>query len=161
VEFLERAEGTRACLTLNLHRDPVHSRCDATRDCLDSLKAQTHRPFRSGTPFVDYRVAGVDSLFHSGRDWWLASDMQGMLKLCDHLLSLSQAERLRLGGCAREHILTFHTQYHSCREMVDIVRGLRAARACGTTAPRPQLSFLRQETTPALAYPVAVVNWQG
>jgi hypothetical protein len=115
----------------------------------------------SGIPFVDYRVAGVDLLFHPGRDWWLASDIQGMLRWCDHLLSLSQAERLRLGSCAREHILAFHTQYHRCREMVDIVRGLRAVRSRGMTAARPQLSFLRQETHPSLAYPAAVVNWQG
>jgi hypothetical protein len=85
-----------------------------------------------------------------------------MMRWCDHLLSLSQAERLRLGGCAREYILTFHTQYHRCREMIDIVRDLRAARSRGTTATRPQLSFLRQETiNPSLVYPAAVVNWQG
>jgi hypothetical protein len=115
----------------------------------------------SGIPFVDYRVTGVDRLFHPGRDWWLASDIQGMLRWCDHLLSLSQEERLQLGGCARERILRFHTQYHRCREMVDIVRALRAARLRRTTAARPQLSFLRQETNPSSAYPAAVVNWQG
>jgi hypothetical protein len=115
----------------------------------------------SGIPFVDYAVAGVDLLFHHGKDWWLAPDTQGMMRWCDHLLSLSQEERLRLGGCAREHILTFHTQYHRCREMVNIVRDLRAARSRGTTAPRPQLSFLRQETNLLSVYPAAVVNWQG
>jgi Glycosyl transferases group 1 len=115
----------------------------------------------SGIPFVDYWVPGIDLLFQPERDWWLASDLQGMLKWCDHLLSLSQEERLRLGGCARERILKFHTQYHRCREMVGIVRDLRAARSRGTTATRPQLSFLRQATKPSSAYPAAVVNWQG
>jgi spore maturation protein CgeB len=115
----------------------------------------------SGIPFVDYTVAGVDLLLRPRTDWWLASDTQGMMRECDHLLSLSPEERLRLGGCAREHIFTFHTQYHRCREMVDIVRDLRAARARGTTATKPKLSFLRQETNRSSVYPAAVVNWQG
>jgi hypothetical protein len=115
----------------------------------------------SGIPFVDYWVAGVDLLLHSGRDWWLAPDIQGMIRWCDYLLSLSQEERLRLGGYARERILAFHTQYHRCREMIDIVRDLRAARSRGTTATRPQLSFLRQETHQSSVCPAAVVNWQG
>jgi hypothetical protein len=115
----------------------------------------------SGIPFVDYSVAGVDLLFHHGRDWWLAPDTQGMIRWCDHLLSLSQEERLRLGGCAREHIFTFHTQYHRCREMIDIVRDLRAARLRGATATSPQLSFLRQAANPSSVHPAAIVNWQG
>jgi hypothetical protein len=115
----------------------------------------------SGIPFVDYAVAGVDLLLHPERDWWLAPDTQGMMRWCDHLISLSQEERLRLGGCAREHILTFHTQYHRCREMVEIVRDLRAARSRGTTAARPQFSFLRQGTNLSSVYPSAVENWQG
>jgi hypothetical protein len=112
----------------------------------------------SGIPFVDYSVPGVNLLFHPGRDCWLAPDTPGMIRWCDHLLSLSQEERLRLGGRAREYILTSHTQYHRCREMIDIVRDLRTARLHGTRAARPQLSFLRPKTNPSSA---AIVNWQG
>ncbi len=115
----------------------------------------------SGIPFVDYSVVGVDLLLHPGREWWLAPDIHGMIRWCDHLLSISKEERLRLGGCARKHILTFHTQYHRCREMVDIVQNLRAARSRGATARRPKLSFLRQESSPSSVYPATIVNWQG
>lgn len=122
------------------------------------------RPFiaiASGVPFVDYWVAGVHLLLRPERDWWLAPDTQGMIRWCDHLLSLPDEERLRLGACAREHILKSHTQYHRCREMIDIVRDVRTARSRGARAARPQLSFLGQETNPSSAYPAAIVNWLG
>ena len=101
----------------------------------------------SGIPFVDYCVSGVDLLFEPNKDWWLATDIPRMIKCCDHLLSLSQKERLELGSRAREKILTNHTQYHRCRDMLRIVRDLRAARLRRTTAEQPRLSFLRQAIT--------------
>ena len=115
----------------------------------------------SGIPFVDYSVAGVDLLFRPGKDWWPASDVPGMIRRCDDLLSLSQEERLRSGECARQNILAFHTQYHRCRAMVDVVRDLRAARSCGRRAVTPHLSFLRQDSDPSSVSPPAIVNWQG
>src|SRR5262249_54052455 len=114
----------------------------------------------SGIPFVDYWVPGVDLLFQPERDWWLAPDMHSMIRWCDHLLSLSQEERLRLGIGARETILTAHTQYHRCRDMLHIVRDLRAARSRGKIAVSPRLRFLRTESNPS-EYPAPIVNWQG
>jgi hypothetical protein len=115
----------------------------------------------SGIPFVDHSVVGVDLLLRPGRDWWLAPNIRGMIRWCDHLLSISKEERLRLGACARKHILTFHTQYHRCREMIAIARELRAARLRGKPATRPELSFLRWGTNLSSEYPSAVANWQG
>ena len=115
----------------------------------------------SGIPFVDYCVSGVDLLFEPNKDWWLAPDIPRMIKCCDHLLSLSQKERLDLGSRAREKILTNHTQYHRCRDMLRIVRDLRAARLRRTTAEQPRLSFLRQENHNRSNYPPSIVNWRG
>ena len=115
----------------------------------------------SGIPFVDYWVPGVDLLFQPERDWWLAPDIDGMIRWCDRLLSLSHEERLGLGTDARERIFTAHTQYHRCRDMLRIVRDLRAARLRKTTAEQPRLSFLRQESHDRSSYPPAIVNWRG
>lgn len=111
----------------------------------------------SGTPLVDYAVPAVDRLLEPAVDWWLARSLPETLRLCDSLLDLSPSERLRLGRHARERILAAHTQYHRCRQMLDIVQSLRAARAKGIRAPVPQWPF---DTRPA---PPAdwTHNWSG
>src|SRR5262249_9226634 len=85
----------------------------------------------SSIPFVDYAVRGVDLLLRPGQDWWPAPNIPAMVRGCDYLLSLSEQDRLQIGARARKHVLRFHTQYHRCREMVDIVQQLRAARSAG------------------------------
>jgi hypothetical protein len=115
----------------------------------------------SGIPFVDYWVTGVDLLFEPERDWWLARDIEGMINWCDHLLSLSHEERRRSGERARERVLTSHTQYQRCRDMLAIVSDVQQARSRGRVAAEPQLPFLRQEARPSSGYPAAIVNWQG
>lgn len=114
----------------------------------------------SGVPLVDYAVPGVERILQPGLDWWLARDIQGMIAACDRLLAMSSPERLALGQRARERTLASHTQYHRCREMVDIVRAVRAARLAGRRAQEPRLSFLTQ-VTPGQAAPPAIVAWQG
>ena len=83
-----------------------------------------------------------------------------MIACCDRLLALSSPERLALGRRAREHTLARHTQYHRCREMVEIVRQVRAARLEGRRATEPRLSFLAP-ATPGQNAPPAIVAWQG
>ncbi len=153
-----------------IHYDRQHSAYHRSAVVLGGIPGAFHDYYTSdrvfiavasGIPFVDHEVAGVDFLLRPGRDWWLATDIRGMIRWCDQLLSLSQEERLRLGGCAREHVLAFHTQYHRCREMVEIVRDLRAARLRGAPATAPRLSFLRPGDNPSLVPPPAVVAWQG
>lgn len=122
------------------------------------------RPFiaiASGVPFVDYKVCGVDRILSSGVDWWLANDITSLIRQCDQLLELSQAERTRLGQRARDRVIESHTQYHRCKEMVDIVCALKAARVGGKKSPPPTLSFLTPGNNGALTQPPAVVAWEG
>lgn len=114
----------------------------------------------SGVPLVDYAVPGVERILQPGVDWWLARDIAGMIAGCDRLLAMSAPERHALGQRARERTLASHTQYHRCREMVEIVRRVRAARLAGRRAREPRLSFLTQ-VTPGQAVPPAIVAWQG
>ena len=115
----------------------------------------------SGIPFVDYAVAGVDLLLRPGRDWWLATDISGMIRCCDNLLSRSEQGRLHMGSSARERVLRSHTQYHRCREMVSIVRELRVARFRGARATEPRLSFIFPgKNRSSIDFP-AVVAWDG
>jgi hypothetical protein len=153
-----------------IHYDRQHSACHRGAIVLGGIPGAYHDYYTSdrvftavasGIPFVDYAVAGVELLLRPGRDWWLATDTKGMIRWCDHLLSLSQEERMRLGADAREHVLRFHTQYQRCREMVEIVREVRAARLRGVRTAEPRLGFLRAADNPSSPQPRAVVAWQG
>ncbi|MBZ5577661.1 MAG: glycosyltransferase [Acidobacteriia bacterium] len=120
------------------------------------------RPFiaaASGVPLVDRWVRGVDRILTHERDWWLAPDIDGMIRCCDRLLEMPQSDRLAVAAQTRERILASHTQYHRCREMVEIVSNLRQKRQRGERAQAPALSFL--SPGPAFAVPPAIVNWQG
>ncbi|SEB39283.1 glycosyltransferase [Terriglobus roseus] len=115
------------------------------------------RPFiaaASGVPLVDYHVPGVERLLEPGRDWWLAHNVKETVGLCDELLQLSLEARHAIAGVSRARILAEHTQYSRCREMTSIVSDVQTARRQGGTAPRPELSFLRQATGGSLAEPV-------
>ena len=121
------------------------------------------RPFiaiASGVPFVDYWVKGVDCLLAPGRDWWLARTQEEMFGLCDQLLEMPNEERIRLGEAAREQVLTHHTQYHRCREMISIVKSIRDARLSGQKAPLPKLEFLASSHAQA-PFPESIVGWEG
>jgi hypothetical protein len=83
-----------------------------------------------------------------------------MLALCDKLLEMPSSDRLRLGEKAREGVLAYHTQYHRCKEMVEIVRSIRDARLLGRRAPQPDLSFLSISCV-AGAAPDAILGWEG
>lgn len=113
----------------------------------------------SGIPFVDFWVRGVDRIWKPQRDWWLASDTEGMMRCCDRLLEMPESERRALARQTRERILGSHTQYHRCREMVQIVKTLREHRQRGQRAEAPTLSFLSPALGPDTA--PAIVNWQG
>jgi hypothetical protein len=121
------------------------------------------RPFiaaASGVPLVDYHVRGVERLLEPGRDWWLGQDLDETMRLCDELLSLSADERHAMATVARERILADHTQYSRCCEMVSIVSDVQTARRRGSSAPRPNLSFLRKDAaTTDAAEPV--MAWAG
>ncbi len=122
------------------------------------------RPFiavASGVPLVDYAVRGVERILEPGVDWWLADSISGLLRRCDELLELSQAERIRLGERARERVLASHTLYHRCREMAEIVRDLRNARMSGRRLSAPKLTFLSPPRSGAHDSPAAIVAWQG
>ncbi|HSB77133.1 MAG TPA: glycosyltransferase [Terriglobales bacterium] len=114
----------------------------------------------SGVPLVDYAVPGVERILQPGVDWWLARDIEGMIAACDRLLALSSPERLALGERARQRALAAHTQYHRCRQMVEIVRDVRSARLAGRSAHEPKLGFLAEASTEQDA-PPAIVAWQG
>ncbi len=153
-----------------IHYDRQHSAYHRSAVALGGIPGAYHDYYTSdrmfiavasGIPFVDYAVAGVDLLLRPGRDWWPAPDIRGMIRRCDDLLSLSQEQRLRLGRCARDHVLTSHTQYHRCREMLRIVRDVRAARRRGGRAIEPRLSFMNPGDSTFSAHPPAVVAWQG
>jgi hypothetical protein len=121
------------------------------------------RPFiavASGVPFVDYWVRGVERILKPGRDWWLARSQAEMFTLCDQLVQMPHADRVRLGGEARAQILAHHTQYHRCKEMVEIVKSIRHARASGLKAPQPELSFLMHPSA-AMPAPEAILGWEG
>lgn len=122
------------------------------------------RPFiaaASGTPLVDYWIRGVDRILEPERDWWLAPDIEGMVRACDRLIGMSPSERILLGRQARENILARHTQYHRCREMVEIVHSVRCARNTGKRAAVPRLSFLSRGGTAGDDQVAAVVGWEG
>ena len=114
----------------------------------------------SGVPFVDYWVPGVDRLLQPGRDWWLGRSQPEMLALCDKLLEMPSSERSSLGEAARTFVLSNHTQYHRCKEMVEIVRSIREARLSGRRAAQPELDFLSSPCVPGPA-PDAIVGWEG
>jgi glycosyltransferase involved in cell wall biosynthesis len=122
------------------------------------------RPFiaiASGVPLVDYAVRGVERILEPGVDWWLADSLSGLLQRCDKLLELPLSERTQLGQNARERVLASHTQYHRCREMVEIVRALRDARMAEKRPSAPELSFLAPHRNEEQDLPAAVVAWQG
>lgn len=114
----------------------------------------------SGVPLVDYRVKGVGRILEDGVDWWLACSIPEMLQRADDLLELSLADRQALGQTARQRILKSHTQYHRCREMVEIVKDLTAARRSGNKAKKPVLSFLPTQEASGDDTP-PIVGWHG
>lgn len=112
----------------------------------------------SGVPLVDCWVSGVEQILAPNHDWWLARDVPETFRLCDRLMAMPAAARQSLGEAARQHILSRHTQYHRCAQMVEIVRSVRDARQKGRRAPVPVLPFLRAHGGAA---PPAIVAWQG
>ena len=114
----------------------------------------------SGVPFVDYWVSGVDRLLQPGRDWWLAQSQDEMFRLCDTLLEMPSSERVGLGEEARKRVLSRHTQYHRCKEMIEIIRNIREAHRSGRRAAQPELSFLSRSWAPGPA-PDAILGWEG
>ena len=114
----------------------------------------------SGVPFVDYWVRGVERILKPGRDWWLARRPAEMFSWCDHLLDMPSSDRIRLGEEAREQVLRKHTQYHRCKEMIEIARSIRIARLSGRRAVQPTLSFLSSSSATSTARD-AIVRWEG
>jgi hypothetical protein len=114
----------------------------------------------SGVPLVDHWVRGVDRILEPGRDWWLAQDQKEMFILCDRLLEAPSNDRVRLGREARERVLAHHTQYHRCKEMIEIVRSLREARLSGRRTAAPELTFLSNSCAAGPA-PDSIVGWEG
>jgi glycosyltransferase involved in cell wall biosynthesis len=114
----------------------------------------------SGVPLVDYWVPGVDRLLKPERDWWLGRDIKEMIQKCDMLLEKSVPERQTLAEATRQRILSAHTQYHRCVEMINIVRTLRDARAEGKPVPSPKLPFLL-DSSGGGTVPDSVVAWRG
>jgi hypothetical protein len=121
------------------------------------------RPFiaaASGIPLVDYWVPGVERILEPRRDWWLARNLEEMLKTTDQLLELSSQERSLLGNAARSLVLNNHTQYQRCKEMVGVVKAVRDARLNGRRAAKPVLEFL-SASRGAEPAPDAVLGWEG
>lgn len=114
----------------------------------------------SGVPVVDWAVPGVELLWRDGGGLRLAHSIAEMARLCDRLLELTPGERSKIGMAARQHVLAEHTQYHRCRQMVEIVTRLREARRKGTAAALPALPFLPAEQD-LTAAPAAVMAWRG
>jgi hypothetical protein len=113
----------------------------------------------SGIPFVDFAVPMVDQLFEDGRDWWLACTTEEMIAQCRRLLEKPDKDRPEIAAKTREMILQAHTQYHRCRQMIEIVREVRTARQTGRPAAMPALPFLRGD--PLNEQSPAIVNWLG
>ncbi len=121
------------------------------------------RPFiaiASGVPLVDFWVPGVDRILEPSRDWWLARSQRETFRLCDRLLEMPSGERIHLGEDARKQVLAHHTQYHRCKEMVEIVRSIRDAHLLGRRAAQPRLRFLPGSCAAEPA-PDAIVGWEG
>jgi glycosyltransferase involved in cell wall biosynthesis len=113
----------------------------------------------SGIPFVDFAVPMVDNLFEDGRDWWLAISTDEMIAKCNYLLERSDEERLNIAARTREMILQEQTQYHRCRQMMEIVASVRKDREAGLKPPPPTLKFLRMNSSNTNS--PAVQNWVG
>jgi len=122
------------------------------------------RPFiamAAGIPFIDYWVPGVERMFAHGSEWWLGRSLDEMVNHVERLLQLSDDARLAIGGRARQEILSNHTQYHRCMQMIDIVSRNRIMRLSGKNADPPSLPFLRFDADPKSGPCPAVVNWQA
>jgi len=113
----------------------------------------------SGVPLIEHRVPGIDVLFRDGQDLWLADDNDQFVRRCDELLELPLERSREVAALTRQLILQEHTQYHRCKQMIDIVAGIRSARQEGRVASDPQLPFLKYQAGSNL--PAAVVNWVG
>lgn len=115
----------------------------------------------SGIPLVDYAVPGIECMFEHGRDWWLGRNLVEMLKHVEYLLGLPNEERLDIGERVRQEILANHTQYHRCKQMIEIVGTYRNAKLSGRVPSPPVLPFLRFPLSSASGKPDAIVNWEG
>lgn len=113
----------------------------------------------SGIPFVDFAVPQVDKLFKDGHDWWLARSIAEMITKCDRLLELSDEKRLQIAAQTRARILTEHTQYHRCRQMIEIVKDLQIARKKGQISALPSPSFVFDDS--GKRFSGATLNWTG
>ena len=115
----------------------------------------------SGIPLVDYAIPGIECLFENGRDWRLGRNFGEMLKHVESLLELPDEKRLDIGGRVRREILASHTQYHRCKQMIEIVQDYRNQKLAGKIPPPPALPFLRFPLSPASGKCAAIVNWKG
>ncbi|HZH03643.1 MAG TPA: glycosyltransferase, partial [Myxococcaceae bacterium] len=84
-----------------------------------------------GTPVVSDDWEGLDAFFRPGEEIWVARSTGDVLDV----LSLSDAERERVGRAARERALNEHTAAHRARELVSAVEeARRPERAAKTPA---------------------------
>lgn len=114
----------------------------------------------SGVPLVDSHVPGVDRLLEPGRDWWLARNVNEVIRLCDELLGISASVRQSMGASTRERILARHTQYSRCCEMVSIANEVLEAHRHKQHAKMPELHFLSKSAGPA-GVGDPVMAWAG
>lgn len=115
----------------------------------------------AGIPFVDFWVPGMECFFQQGTEWWLGKTLDQMVDQAAQLLEQPQAELLRFGAAVRQEIQSGHTQYHRCRQMLDIVVRYRDQKQAGRPAEPPALPFLRYPLAAQRRARPAVVNWQG
>jgi len=115
----------------------------------------------SGVPMLDFRVPRVDSLLVAGQDWYPYDDIDSLVDLIDRLLETDHVSLNKNAQVCRETILASHTQYHRCKDMLEIADRLRQHRQQGRRLA-PQLpNCFHDKAIPSEELPFATLNWQG
>ena len=122
------------------------------------------RPFnqiRSGVPFVDLAVAGVETILRDGEHWHLGHTIDEVLDRCDELLCRPAQERAEAGAAAAAYVLAHHTEEQRCRSLISTLVALRQALLGGVPPPLPDLGFLLPDVDRGLEGPLATRVWGG
>ncbi len=118
---------TRQRFTLNVTR----------RDMIASGFAPSVRLFEAaacGTPILSDSWPGLNTLFTPGREILIVRSTEDVL---GYLRNLPEAERVRIGSCARHRVLTAHTGRHRAIELEQYVAQAAAPAMVSRLAARP------------------------
>ncbi|MDZ7677392.1 MAG: glycosyltransferase [Acidimicrobiales bacterium] len=122
----------------------------------------SNRPFiqiAAGVPFVDLRVDGIGLILRDGEHWHLGDDIDSLIDLCSHFVSLPDDEWQELGRAAADEMLERHTEPVRVRSTLNTIRAVQASRRVPVSPVRPDLSAFLPEVDVAAELPLATRNW--